>query len=109
MNWSEVLGGNTKGIDQPFGKIVFILAVIAISLLLLVHRLDLKWIARISMAITFCLLYYILTINIRYNIEASTISYTLRQLGAGIYFTLISSSLTMVASFLGRNHTTVEK
>ncbi|QNO14411.1 hypothetical protein HYG86_06310 [Alkalicella caledoniensis] len=102
MDWSGLVTDNTKGIDGIMGKVVFVLAVIGIALILLVQKLDLKWISRITMVIIICLLYYVFTFTHRYNIKASSINGALEYIGEGIYLTLISSALTIIACYIGR-------
>ncbi|SES83861.1 hypothetical protein [Anaerobranca gottschalkii] len=100
MSWVHIMG-EVKGIDEPVGKIVFLLAVISIALILLVQKLDLRWIARISSIIVLCILYYIFTVNSRYDLPVTTYRETVGLLGEGIYFTTISSLLTIIISALG--------
>lgn len=107
MNWAQPLSGSIKGIDEPIGKLVFLLAVVSIALILLVEELDLKWIGRISAVICLCLLYYIVTVTIRYNITTS-VTEGLRFLREGVYFTLISSSLTVIIALMGSSNVPVK-
>lgn len=101
LSWAEIRSGDIKGIDEPIGKVIFVLAVLAIALILLVHELDLKWIARISIIICCCLFYYILTLSFRYDIKTSTLYEGMKVLGEGIYFTLVSSFLSILISLFG--------
>jgi MFS superfamily sulfate permease-like transporter len=100
MSWVQFMG-EVKGIDEPVGKVVFLLAVISIALILLVQKLDLRWIARISAIIVLCLLYYIFTVNFRYDLPVTTYRETVGLLGEGIYFTMVASLLTIIISALG--------
>jgi MFS superfamily sulfate permease-like transporter len=100
MSWVHFMG-EVKGIDEPVGKVVFLLAVISIALILLVQKLDLRWIARISWIIMFCMLYYIFTVNSRYDLPVTTYKETVKHLGEGIYFTFIASIFSLLISILG--------
>ena len=104
MNWAQPLNGSIKGIDEPIGKLVFLLAVVSIALILLVQKLDLKWIARISSMICVCILYYILTLSLRYNISTATITEGFKLLKEGAYLTLISSTLTALIALMGSSN-----
>lgn len=99
MNWAQPLNGSVKGIDEPIGKLVFLLAIVSIALILLVQKLDLKWIARISVCISLCLFYYIVTITIRYDTTVSTIIEARRILAEGTYIVLLSSLLSIVIAY----------
>ncbi len=105
MSWTEIFKGEIKGIDEPVGKIVFVLAVIAIALILTVQKLDLRWIAKISCIIGFCLIYYLIAIALRYDISTTTMGESSALLGEGLYFTLISTLLTIFFALLGYKNT----
>jgi len=104
MQWSELLSHTTKGIDSIIGKIVFILAVIGIALILLVQKLNVKWIIRISLLIILCLVYYTFTFNYQANVETYSFNEGFKSIGEGIYFTLVSSLLTLIACYFAKNN-----
>lgn len=108
MSWAQSLNGNVTGIDEPIGKLVFLLAVVSIALILLVQKLDLKWIARISSIICLCVLYYILTVSIRYGITTSTVKEGFAFLKEGVYLTFISSGLSALIALMGSSKSPIK-